>query len=166
MGSLMPGWEKRAPGVPPKGFEEAEDYIGQHSRLKLERSLSRHSADSRSSLSPRTPDGAKSGRFVMSSGIHGEARGPQARESLTRHSVGPIMEAASDSTEDKEGKSAHGHERWWNKFDSSFLNRAIDAQPEDYRKGTYVPQHDVAHVHAGTAPATCTAQNSKGLMPF
>lgn len=38
------------------GFEEAEDYIGQRSRLKLERSLSRHSTDSRSSLSPRTPE--------------------------------------------------------------------------------------------------------------
>lgn len=38
------------------GFEEAEDYTGQRSRLKLERSLSRHSADSRSSLSPRTPE--------------------------------------------------------------------------------------------------------------
>lgn len=38
----------------------------------------------------------------------------------------------------------------WNKFDSSFLNRAIDEDPDGYRKGSYVPQNDVARAAAST----------------
>jgi hypothetical protein len=37
----------------------------------------------------------------------------------------------------------------WNKFDSSFLNRAVEDNPEDYRKGNYVPEHEAAKIAAG-----------------
>lgn len=159
MGSLLPGWDERLPGVPPKGSADYEDDDGEGGLgyfAKLERIRSLRHAGHEGSL-PHSPTEALS---RLSLTRQGSERGPGG-ELLRRASLptdfrlkDPLAEPepGSPGTPEAAGggrldayrrKPARPKYTWWSKMSSSVLNeRPDEARRPDDSKG-YVPQYGV-----------------------
>eukprot|EP01024_Parvocaulis_polyphysoides_P040966 TRINITY_DN3743_c0_g1_i1.p2 TRINITY_DN3743_c0_g1~~TRINITY_DN3743_c0_g1_i1.p2 ORF type:complete len:164 (-),score=44.31 TRINITY_DN3743_c0_g1_i1:388-879(-) len=132
MGSLLPGWESSNPVAIGDHHEEVDE----HAPWWINRKEYMEVKDTQARLSRTHGDTFSLARDST-----------ERRHSDERRRSWEVSRVESDESDEENGEVDEGGKVrlfWWKKMVSSSLNEKPDANPDQYKKGSYVPQFDIA----------------------
>eukprot|EP01026_Neomeris_dumetosa_P016191 TRINITY_DN1614_c0_g1_i5.p1 TRINITY_DN1614_c0_g1~~TRINITY_DN1614_c0_g1_i5.p1 ORF type:complete len:161 (-),score=30.27 TRINITY_DN1614_c0_g1_i5:322-804(-) len=132
MGSLLPGWESSNPMSIGEHLEEDNE----HTPWWINRKEYMEAKDTEARLSRTHGDIFSLARDSI-----------ERRHSHERRRSWDVSRVESEESDEENGEVDEGGKVrlfWWKRMVSSSLNEKPDTAPDQYKKGSYVPQFDIA----------------------